>query len=245
MTKKQFVFAGKVFQYHETWNDFLDSGIDYCLKNIETKLGNHFTPNIENILLFMTFDLSKLKVVILGQDPYPQFKVATGRAFEVGNIRTWDELRGNTSVQNILKLICKNYLSLDEVPTIEEVRKKIRHGDFNVLPPDELFVSWENQGVLLINTSLTCEIGKPNSHANYWACFSQRVIDYVADNSSDAKWLLWGNKARSFGNKISNDNKYDSDHPRLNTKTIDSFLVKNHFLLDLGINWAGYSLSKE
>jgi len=180
----------------------------------------------------------------LGQDPYPQAGVATGRAFEVGTIKSWCDLKENTSLQNILKLICYNSLELDNIPTIDEVRKNICQSKFNILSPNELFVNWENQGVLLLNTAFTCEIGKPNSHSNYWGRFSQRVVDYIAAKNPDTNWLLWGNNAKNFGSHIAQSQKYESTHPRLNTKTEDSFFAKNHFSLDLGINWIGKSLDK-
>ena len=177
---KHIEFAGVKIQVHESWNDFWNSATTACLREIQARIGANFTPEAEKVFLFLNFDLFRLKVVILGQDPYPQEGVATGRAFEVGNIETWYDLKENTSLQNMLKLICRNSLKLDDIPTIDEVRKYIRHRKFGILSPKELFVAWEAQGVLLLNTAFTCEIGNPNSHANYWNCFSQRVADYIA-----------------------------------------------------------------
>jgi uracil-DNA glycosylase len=242
---KSIEFAGVKIKVHESWNDFWNNATISCLGEIQGRIGANFTPEAAKVFLFLNFDLSRLKVVILGQDPYPQAGVATGRAFEVGNIKTWYDLKKNNSLQNILKSICHNSLKLGDIPTIDEIRKNIRHRKFNILSPRELFINWENQGVLLLNTAFTCEIGKPNSHSNYWNCFSQRVVDYIAVKRPDAEWFLWGNRAKSFGARIPESQKHESTHPRLNTRTEDSFFAKNHFSLDLGIKWTGKTLNKE
>ncbi|PLX94828.1 MAG: uracil-DNA glycosylase [Desulfuromonas sp.] len=237
--KKELIFKNSKVKFHNSWANFLTSKNIECIAGIEKKLGNNFTPDKLKVFRFLESDLSKTKVIILGQDPYPQRGVATGRAFEVGGIQSWSQLKKNTSLQNILKIIYKNHCNETEIPKIDKVRKGIQTKDFSIKPPHELFENWEKQGVILLNTALTCEINKPNSHANYWACFVQKVIDYIAHKAPGAEWFLWGNNAKRFGLNIDEAKKHKSSHPRLNSKKEGSFFNENHFSLDLEVDWLG------
>ena len=237
--QKNIKFKNTKINIDKTWNAFLSQRTKGCISDIQHKIGDNFTPSPENVFRFFTSDLSDLKVVILGQDPYPQPGVATGRAFEVGNIKDWSELKKNTSLQNILKLIYKNHFKKREMPSIDEIRKSIKENKFKIDPPSALFQNWEQQGVVLLNTALTCEINKPNSHATHWSCFIQKVIDYLAHHAPEARWLLWGNNAKKFGLPIDDSKKYESAHPRLNSKKKGSFFFENHFGLNLGVDWLG------
>ncbi|MCF8070438.1 MAG: uracil-DNA glycosylase [Desulfobacterales bacterium] len=232
-------FKNRKIKAHKSWRGFWDEGTVGYLEDIQEKIGSNFTPPAENVFRFMASDLSKLKVVILGQDPYPQRGVATGRAFEVGNIHNWNELKRNTSLQNIIKLIYKNYVQCNDVASIAEVRKAIDSKAFNIAPPHHLFKNWEKQGVLLINTSLTCEIEKPNSHSEHWEIFSRKVVEYIKIYAPETYWFLWGAHAKKYGNSIQDFRKFESKHPRLNSRDAGSFLGENHLGLALGVNWLG------
>ena len=109
-------FKGKEVHWHSSWKAFFErDDIQKMIEDIECKIDDNFTPSADKVFRFAEVDLKKLKVVILGQDPYPQEGVATGRAFEVNG---WDQMGTNISLQNIMKLICKS----DHIPNIEEVR---------------------------------------------------------------------------------------------------------------------------
>ena len=73
---------------HPSWKPFFTQEISAILDDVENQIGiansEELTPDRNRILRFFALDLFKTKVVILGQDPYPQQGVATGRAFEVG-----------------------------------------------------------------------------------------------------------------------------------------------------------------
>jgi len=73
-------------EINSSWNDFLDNEILNMLYNIEKRIGSNYTPDTDKVMRFMRNDLSDMKVVILGQDPYPEKGRATGRAFEVGDL---------------------------------------------------------------------------------------------------------------------------------------------------------------
>jgi len=118
----------------------------------------------------------KTRVVILGQDPYHTPRAANGLCFSVPRSE-----RVPPSLQNIFKEIAsdpaiKNF----EIPT---------HGDLE---------SWANQGICLLNATLTVERGKPASHAKKgWEIFTDAIISKISSEKTGVIFLLWGNFAKS------------------------------------------------
>lgn len=121
--------------------------------------------------------LEKVKVVILGQDPYPTFGQAHGLAFSVPNGHGFPG-----SLSNIFKEVSRS---------------------LNVRPKDSTDLTrWTEQGVLLLNAILTVQEGRPSSHTNKgWEEFTDRVIE-VVNKEQNIVFLLWGNYAKAKGNKI-------------------------------------------
>lgn len=139
----------------------------------ERELGKVIFPKGSN--LFKAFDttpLSKIKVVIIGQDPYHGEGQANGLSFSVN--------RGipiPPSLQNIFKELNRD-IGL-KIPS---------HGDLT---------SWAKQGVFLLNSSLTVRSGEPMSHAQIgWATFTDAVIKTIATNREKIVFLLWGKFAK-------------------------------------------------
>jgi uracil-DNA glycosylase len=232
-------FAGKSREVHPSWECFFTNEKINELKGIEEDIGSSYTPEAQNILRFAATDLGRVKVVILGQDPYPQKGTATGRSFEVGGISSWHDLKRNASLVNILKLLHKNYLKSPEVSPIKKIREDIDAGIFPLLPPDKLFRHWEDEGVLMLNAALTCEIDKPGSHKDIWSDFVRDALKFTAENSRAARWFLWGKNACDFCSFVSEENKFESHHPRLYNRTPGSFLAENHFAKVPEVNWFG------
>ncbi len=130
-------------------------------------------PEKQNI--FKAFSLTKLenlKVVILGQDPYHGFGQAQGLAFS-----TPSNIKNPPSMVNILKEIN------------DDLGKKS-------ICEDGDLTSWAKQGVMLLNTILTVEEGKPKSHHNLgWEIFTDNIIKYISDNKENVIFILWGSPA--------------------------------------------------
>ena len=140
---------------HPDWKPFLSKEILDLITQIELKIiKTDFTPSTKNVLRFFELPLHSVKVVIIGQDPYPQIGAATGRAFEVGTLKSWNEPFRNVSLKNILRALFKAYSG--NVIKFNELKEKFDN-EFPVLSPSKLFKHWENQGVLLLNTAFTCE----------------------------------------------------------------------------------------
>ena len=131
--------------------------------------------------IFSAFDLtpfSKIKVVILGQDPYHGPGQANGQCFSVN-----DNVRIPPSLINIFKEL-KSDLGC-EIPTSGNLE------------------SWAQQGVFLLNATLTVRENSAGSHQNKgWEIFTDEVIKTISENKERVVFLLWGNYAKAKVNLI-------------------------------------------
>ena len=121
--------------------------------------------------IFRAFELTpvdKVKVVILGQDPYHGPGQAMGLSFSVR-----DGIPSPPSLKNIFKEIEDDLgIRMSGSPNLEK---------------------WARQGVLLLNSVLTVQAGLPTSHSRIgWQEFTDAVIKYLSDNCSGIVFLLWG-----------------------------------------------------
>jgi uracil-DNA glycosylase len=127
-------------------------------------------------LIFNAFNktpFDRVKVVILGQDPYHNPGEAMGLSFSVPR-----GIKTPPSLVNIYKEI-RSELGYD-IPA---------HGDLS---------SWAEQGVLMLNAMLTVEAGKPASHQKIgWQTFTDAVIRTISDKKEGVVFMLWGNFARN------------------------------------------------
>ncbi|NLJ57407.1 MAG: uracil-DNA glycosylase [Tissierellia bacterium] len=231
-------------ELHPSWDKFLTEDIVLELDEIERKIGHNINPDHDNVLGFMKCNLNNVKVVILGQDPYPEKGRATGRAFEVGDLKSWDQKFRQVSLKNIIRLIYKNYNGINEYSQIKkfsQIQKEIEEGKFTILPPNEIFKSWEKQGVLLLNTYLSVEAGSPGSHISIWQNFSERLLKFISEENKNINWFLWGRMAKEKKQFIKYGKYYISRHPMMcSEKYQDDFLKNDCFkdTMDI-INWKG------
>lgn len=120
----------------------------------------------------------KVKVVILGQDPYHGPGQAHGLSFSVQ-----DGIRIPPSLRNIFKEI---------------------QNDLGTKPPRSgNLTRWADQGVLLLNATLTVEQGSAGSHQTMgWETFTDAVIEQLSNNKANLVFMLWGRFAQEKGKKI-------------------------------------------
>lgn len=220
---------------HPSWKPFFDrEDVQAELKYIEEKIENAkkpYTPQPYQVLRFATTDLQQVKVVILGLDPYPTLRangelVATGRAFEVNGITSWEDKEINPSLKNIVKLIHKSYMKNENEISdgYQEVLEDIRCGRFTIPNPNVAFSYWEQQGVLWLNTAFTCEIGcraQSKSHVKYWNQFFLYLLEFIATQQPDILYFLWGGHASKYSKNLIQfgvpiENLYESKHPCTN-----------------------------
>ena len=238
-------FLDSIDNIDKGWEKFFNSEVISLLKNIEKNIldsKQEFTPQTNKVLNFLKIPITDVKVIVLGQDPYPQKGVATGRAFEVGTLKSWNDKFNNISLKNIIRAIYYTYNA--EYLKYSEIKEEIGK-TFFLKPPQELFIEWEKQGVLLLNTSFTCELGKSNSHEKYWNTFTNLLLKYISEINSDIIWFLWGNNAKSIVQDINIAKKIESMHPMMCYKKqerdkdflfgeINAFKETEHI-----INWKG------
>lgn len=146
--------------------------------------------------IFKAFKLCRVdnfKVLILGQDPYPDGS-ATGLAFANDS----EKLNYSPSLKKILRAIeINSYNGLKVVvdPTLE---------------------SWADNGVLLLNTALTVEKGKVGSHTHIWKTFTQSFLKRLSESHlTGIHVCLWGNHAKSYKHLLNENtmNIYECSHP--------------------------------
>lgn len=232
----------------KSWDEFLSDDMLKKLSDIESKLGNDYTPAKENILRFMNNDLEKMKVCIVGQDPYYSLDhgepVAIGRAFQPNNLISWSQSFRQVSLKNMVRLVYKAYNDIEdykEIKKYKEIVKEIESGEFPILQPREWYNSMEQQGVLFLNRYLTTKVGIPNAHRHIWNDFMGEVIHYMGLKKSDMNWFLWGNEALGCEKIIEQGIFYKSRHPMMcSEKYPDDFLKSDCFKATKDmINWLG------
>ena len=126
--------------------------------------------------------LSHVKVVILGQDPYHGPGQAEGLAFSVPA-----GIVVPPSLRNILKEVLTSH---GELPTSSAARQRLQNGSL---------VPWAAQGVLLLNTCLTVEDGRPASHARQgWEALTTALLRACSDAPNGRVFMLWGAHAQSL-----------------------------------------------
>ena len=201
------------YNIHEDYYDFFTvekvTAINSFIKCMEIRK-IEYIPKNEYIFKALRSSISSRKVCILSNEPYSQGEIATGLAFEVKNT-SWVNHEINISLKNILKLLYKTYNG--KMEDIEKIRKEISHNEFNILPPNELFKSWEKQGVLLLNSSLTAIEEKTGEHNKFWHPFTRDLMEYISTKNENIVYLLWGKDAEQFEKNILNGEIIKSNHP--------------------------------
>ncbi len=165
------------------WSDFLSNEFQKpYFQLLNSKLKTCFSSRSLNVFpaedevfnAFKLCDFNEVKVIIIGQDPYPTEGHAHGLSFSVReHVKPFPK-----SLNNIFKAL-SNDLNLS--PPV--------HGDLT---------HWAKQGVLLLNTVLTVEEGRPDSHKGLgWEQFTNAVIQKLSSEKQHLVFLLWGAKAQA------------------------------------------------
>ena len=161
-----------------------DHIMNTLIENVEN--GKRFTPRFKDVFNgFYECPYNDLKVVIVGQDPYPQLGVADGIAFSCSR-------KGKTekSLQYIFKSLYGEH---------EGYNNDLRR--------------WSNQGVLMINTAFTCEINKIGSHYGIWKSFTEYVFDNINRHNPKTIFILMGKKAEAWQTLLPNCKILKCSHP--------------------------------
>jgi uracil-DNA glycosylase len=145
-------------------------------------------PTYENVLRIFNYPISHYRAVIVGQDPYPTQGYATGLAFSVS-----PEV---TKLPASLKNIFTEYVS-------DTGFSYPINGDLS---------SWAENGVALLNSSLTLNLDDKSEHLRIgWQSITAAALDILATHGCVA--ILWGSQAQKLGSKFSNSRQVNSVHP--------------------------------
>ena len=183
-----------------------------------------FPPGNRIFSAFNKTPLDKVKVVIIGQDPYHGVGQANGLCFSVSK-------------------------GIPHPPSLSNIFKELE-SDLNLpYPKSGNLENWANQGVLLLNSALTVRKGEANSHADIgWNIFTDTVIRILSEKNENLIFLLWGGFAKRKG-KIIDRSKHivlESGHPSPLSANKGHWFGNKHFsktnlyLVNAGkepINW--------
>lgn len=154
------------------------------LNNVMNKVGLEYKnklicPNQSDV--FKAFELcpfNDCKMVFLGQDPYPQKGVATGILF--GNKKDVSE----DNLSPSLKIVKEAVINF-EIP-------------HNSIIFDQTLESWAKQGILMLNSALTCECNKIGVHINQWRPFISKLLKNLSNKELGIIYLLFGKQAQTL-----------------------------------------------
>lgn len=138
--------------------------------NAEYATTTVYPPKDEIFAAMKTVDYDKIKVVIIGQDPYHGAGQANGMAFSVNK-------------------------GVPLPPSLQNIFKEIKD-EYGESPNGGTLIGWAKQGVLLLNTVLTVREASPQSHSAYgWQQFTDAVIEACNKRVKPMVFLLWGSNA--------------------------------------------------
>ena len=175
-------------QLHPSWAQILQDLLPLLDEIEKSLLDKIYLPSHENVMKALSLDLDKCKVLIVGQDPYPRMEHAMGLSFSVP-----------IEVKKI-------------PPTLQNIFKELQ-SDFGVGQPIDGDLShWHEQGVVMLNRTLTCEAGESNSHTNLgWSQITDRCAQVLGERGVIV--ILWGKKAAELVKFFAADKVIASAHP--------------------------------
>jgi uracil-DNA glycosylase len=156
----------------------------------ELSAGRPYLPSGQNVLRAFTLPLEQVRVLVVGQDPYPTPGHPVGLSFSVGA----DVTPLPASLRNMYKELSD---------------------DLGIPPPPNGDLSpWFTQGVLLLNRVLTVQPGSPGSHRGKgWEAITQRAIEVLAARGGPLVAVLWGRDARNLTPLLGDIPVVESAHP--------------------------------
>lgn len=157
------------------------------LRQISKAIGSDFIPEPNLVFKSLACKPKDVKVVIVGQDPYPNSQHAMGLAFSVP-------------------------AEVELLPaTLKNIYKELK-ADVGVVKLNGDLSDWSEQGVLLLNMSLTVVPNKTGSHSKVgWQVITEQIIDAVAKRGALA--VLWGREAQNMSRFFAEEDQFKAPHP--------------------------------
>jgi uracil-DNA glycosylase len=175
-------------QLHPSWRDLLDSKL-VLLDDIESRVSKEsYLPSAGLVMRALSQDFQLSKVLILGQDPYPNPIHPVGLAFSIP----------------------ANFSNFP--PTLKNIFKELSSDLQIPLPKTGDLTNWAEQGVVLLNRTLTCRRGESNSHINIgWREFTDACVEQLA--RAGRVGILWGASAQELSSHFTEEKLISSPHP--------------------------------
>ncbi|MGB3414120.1 MAG: uracil-DNA glycosylase [Microbacteriaceae bacterium] len=189
---------------------------------LEVKGGRKFLPSAENVLRSFRYPFDEVKVLIVGQDPYPTPGHSIGLSFAV-------DLDVTPLPRSLKNIYAELQRDLGIVP--------LSHGDLS---------HWSDQGVMLLNRVLTVQSGVTGSHARKgWEGFTEQAIKALVARKQPLVAILWGREAQTLKPLLSGVPVIATAHPSPLSQArgfIGSkpFSRANEYLIQAGaapVNW--------
>ena len=184
-------------EYFGDWMKVLDRKETVKIINwLKTTDSSTLCPSIKNVFkAFKLCSYNECKVIFIGQDPFPQKGVAQGILF--GNSSNTPEDKLSPS----LKVVKESVINFD-----------IPH---NLITFDPTLESWAKQGILMLNSALTTEVGKVGIHTLKWRPFIGSFLKNMSEKNTGIIYVFFGSQAKSLNTYINNNNNYKLfiEHP--------------------------------
>ena len=184
-------------EYFGDWMKVLDRKETVKIMNwLKTTDSSTLCPSIKNVFkAFKLCSYNECKVIFIGQDPFPQKGVAQGILF--GNSSNTPEDKLSPS----LKVVKESVINFD-----------IPH---NLITFDPTLESWAKQGILMLNSALTTEVGKVGIHTLKWRPFIGSFLKNISEKNPGIIYVFFGSQAKSLNTYINNNNNYKLfiEHP--------------------------------
>ena len=183
-------------EYFKDWIKVIDKKIlSDTLNTLSIEYKNNIVCPSQNDVfkVFQYCPYNELKIIILGQDPYPQKGIATGIAF--GNSAN------STDISPSLQVLKESVINFE-----------VSH---NCIIFDQTLEEWCKQGVFLLNSALTCKLNEPGSHSILWRPFISTLLTNICKYNTGIIYVLMGNQAKTFLPYINKkfNTVIETDHP--------------------------------
>jgi len=155
-------------------------------------VNNIIYPPLKDVFkAFYKTPLSKLKCILIAQDPYHN---------------------GNTEYDGSANGLCFSIRSGNKInPSLRNIYKELKDEGIKMSENGDL-TQWAENGVLMLNMSLTVLRGNPNCHSTIWKRFSELLMKYI-DNNTSVQWILLGREAIKLKDKLKNGIYHCTSHP--------------------------------
>ena len=149
---------------------------------------------------------SRVRAVVLGQDPYPKSSRATGRAFEQGDLPEWSPTKSAVaeSLRRIVQALAHARTGepryIDGDAAWGALVGDIRNGQLQIPPPRQLFDQWQERGIVFLNAGLTLSRFQPEvqkAHIALWRPVVKAILTHLATRTDGhIVFILWGQVAQ-------------------------------------------------